>query len=75
MKEQRELACYSIEQLAFKSRISSRILENLESCALDSIPVPRLQAYLFELAKILDLDFDEVKAKFGLTEARTLKSR
>ena len=75
LKEQRELACYSIEQLAFKSRISSRILENLESCALDSIPVPRLQAYLFELAKILDLDFDEVKAKFGLTEARTLKSR
>ena len=66
LKEQRELACYSIEQLALKTRISSKIIENLESCTIDTIPAPRLQAYLFEIAKLLGLNFDEVKEKFGL---------
>lgn len=56
----------SLFQVSLKTRIPQRTLERLFHLELDDFPPSRLQAYLFEIAKILSLDFDELKHKFGL---------
>lgn len=51
--------------LAVKTRISTRILEQIERRELDAFSSAHLQAYLFEIAKALSLPLDEVRNKFG----------
>ncbi len=66
LKSKREALGLTLAQLSLKSRIPSKILEKFEQQAFDDIPPARLQAYLFEIAKLLDLSFDDIKNKFGL---------
>ncbi|MBQ8035733.1 MAG: helix-turn-helix domain-containing protein [Proteobacteria bacterium] len=57
-------------QIALKTRIPVRIIEKLESQKFSEYPAARLQAYLFEIANALGLDFSDVSRRFGITEAR-----
>lgn len=66
LKQCREAQGMTFGQLSLKTRISSRILEKLEEMNIADIPTARLQAYLFETAKALDISFDELKSKYGI---------
>ncbi len=61
----RENMGMTVAMLAVKTRISTRILEQIERRELESFSPTHLQAYLFEIAKALSLPLDEVRAKFG----------
>ncbi len=65
LRAARENTHTTISTLAFKTRISPKILEQIENRDVDRIPATYLQAYLFEIAKALDLPLPEVRAKFG----------
>lgn len=56
----------SVLQLAIRSRVPKSVIEAIESQHVESISPPRLQAYLFEIAKVLDISFDDVKHRFGI---------
>lgn len=56
----------SVLQLAIRSRVPKSVIEAIESQNVEAISPPRLQAYLFEIAKALDIAFDEVKRRFGI---------
>ena len=65
LRTHRENMGMTIAMLAVKTRISTRILEQIERRELASFSPTHLQAYLFEIAKALSLPLDEVRAKFG----------
>lgn len=62
----REAAGISIRQLALKIRIPAKIIEKLESQDCQDIPPARLQAYLYEISIGLNINFDDLKKRFGL---------
>lgn len=64
----REKAGITRAQIALKTRIPARVIEKLESQNFSEFPAPRLQAYLFEIAKVLHLDFADLSRRFGITE-------
>lgn len=66
IQEMRARKNLSIAQLAIKSRIPQRTLERIENLDVDSISMTRLQAYLYEIARVLDIQFDELRCRFGL---------
>lgn len=66
LKKRRAEFQLSVLQLAIRTRVPQKIIESIEAQNTDDISPPRLQAYLFEIAKALDLSFDDVKRKFGL---------
>lgn len=66
LKKRRAEFQLSVLQLAIRTRVPQKIIELIEAQNTDDISPPRLQAYLFEIAKALDLSFDDVKRKFGL---------
>lgn len=61
----RERAGITLPFLAMKTRISPKTLDNLEKTEIASYSPSHLQAYLFEIAKVLDLPLDELRRKFG----------
>ena len=66
LQSQRENAGVTSAQLAIKTRIPKKVIENLENRELSQISVVRLQAYLFEIARYLNIDLNELRRKFGL---------
>ena len=64
----REKAGITRAQIALKTRIPARTIEKLESQHFSEFPGSRLQAYLFEIARVLSLDLADVSRRFGLTE-------
>lgn len=66
LQSQRENAGLTTAQLAIKTRIPKKVIENLENRELSQISVVRLQAYLFEIARYLNIDLNELRRKFGL---------
>ena len=66
LRKLRENADISVRQLALKIRIPAKIIDKLESEDCHDIPPARLQAYLYEISKGLDVSFDELKTHFGL---------
>ena len=66
LTQQRQTHGLTLGQLATRTRIPQKTLERLESLDIQNIPPARLQAYLFELAKVLELDLALLKRKFGL---------
>ena len=65
LQTQRTNAGFSISQLALRTRLPKKVLESLENRELESIPALRLQAYLFEIGKVLNIDIAEMRQKFG----------
>lgn len=56
----------SVMQLALKTRVPKKNIEDIENLHVEDYSPARLQAFLFEIAKVLDLSFDELKHKFGI---------
>ena len=65
LQKLRENAGLTRPQLALKSRIPQKVIEHLEQRDLTGLTPSRLQAYLVEIARILGIDADEVRHKFG----------
>lgn len=65
LAQAREKAQISIKMLSLRTRIPPKCIERIEAQDLEDIPPARLQAYLFEIAKALDIKLDEVRSQFG----------
>lgn len=65
LQQCRENAGMTVAMLSVRTRISPRLLEQIERRELSSFSPAHLQAYLFEIAKALALPLDEVRKKFG----------
>lgn len=66
LQTKRKNAGLSVAQLALKTRIPKKVIENLEKCDLAQLSAVRLQAYLFEIARAIEIDLDELRHQFGL---------
>lgn len=65
LRKHREEANLTIQQLAMKTRIPRKILDNLENLETQGMSPLRLQAYLIEVAKSLEIPEDEILTQFG----------
>ncbi len=63
--EQRETLGITRPQLALKTRIPQKVIEKLEQRDLSGLTPVRLEAYLLEIAKVLDILPDDIRHKFG----------
>lgn len=66
LQNQRQERNLTLSQLAMKTRVPQRILEHIEALTFEPIAATRFTAYLFEIARGLDIPVDDVKQKFGL---------
>ncbi|MCL2324950.1 MAG: AAA family ATPase [Proteobacteria bacterium] len=53
------------KELSLQTRIPLKIIEQLERRDVEGLSPPRLQAYLFEIAKVLEIPLEEVRRQFG----------
>lgn len=65
LRAARENTGTSIPELACKTRIPIKILDQIENRDIKNITPSHLQAFLFEITKALGLPLDEVRTKFG----------
>ena len=65
LAEKRETLAITRPQIALKTRIPQKVIEKLEQCDLSGLTPARLQAYLVEIAKVLAIDPDEIRRRFG----------
>ena len=65
LTEKRETFGITRSQIALKTRIPQKVIEKLEQRDLSGLTPARLEAYLIEIAKVLGIDPDEIRRRFG----------
>jgi hypothetical protein len=66
LQNQRKDQNLTLSQLAMKTRIPQRVLEHIEALTFEPMAATRFTAYLFEIARGLNIPADDVKQKFGV---------
>ena len=67
LRNQRLERGLTLSQLAMKTRIPVRVLENIEALSFEPMAASRFSAYLFEIARGLGILADALKHRFGVS--------